>query len=144
MSIRSAIKVCALWTITWTAGGSIVGIGIGLGDTGHVGSLGSILILGAAGSIFGAVGGGVFAPVFTWIASRMPSSSALAAVATLLGTLSGLLGIYIADRVVGITNAAVVGSVAGAISGLACWVIPASAYGHHKRTAEPATRSNSP
>src|SRR5689334_14710592 len=110
MSTRRVIKFLAWWTITWIAGGAIIGIIMGLGDTGHVGSFGTILILVIAGFIFSVVGGCVFAPLFTWLTPQMPSRSARAGVATVLGTLSGLLGIYIADRVVGITNAFVVGS----------------------------------
>jgi len=134
MSPRRVMKFFAWWTITWIVGGAMVGIIMGLGDTGHVGSLGALLILVIAGSIFGVVGGGVFAPLFTWLIPQMPSRSMRTGVAAVLGALSGLLGISIADRVVGITNAFVVGSVAGAITGLACGALSVSEYGHHKKS----------
>src|SRR5438552_3218963 len=111
MSIRRIIKFFAAWAVTWIVGGAIIGIIMGLGDTGHLGSLGTILILVTAGAIFGGVGGSFFAPLFTWLTPQLPARSARAGVATALGTLSGLLGIYIADRVVGIANAFALGSV---------------------------------
>lgn len=135
MSIRRIIKFFAAWAITWIVGGAIIGIIMGLGDTGHVGSLGTILILVTAGAIFGGVGGSVFAPLFTWLTPQLPARSARAGVAAVLGTLSGLLGIYIADRVVGITAAFAVGSVAGAVTGLVCGALSVSEYGHHKSAA---------
>lgn len=135
MNVRRIIKFLAAWAITWIVGGAIIGIIMSLGDTGHVGSLGTILILVTAGAIFGGVGGSVFAPLFTWLAPQLPARSARAGVAAVLGTLSGLPGIYIADRVVGITDALTVGSVAGAVTGLACGALSVSEYGQHKRTA---------
>jgi hypothetical protein len=135
MSIRRIIKFFGAWVITWIAVGAIIGIIMGLGDTGHVGTLGTILILVTAGAIFGVVSGGVFAPLFTWLTPQLRARSVRAGVAAVLGTLSGLLGIYIADRVVGITNSFAVGSVAGAITGFVCGALSVSEYGHHKNAA---------
>lgn len=138
MSIRRVIKLFALWTILGILGGAIIGLGIGLGDTGHVGSAGSILIFATAGSIFGVVGGVVFAPPFTWLSPQMPSGSVRAAVAAILGTVAGLLGAYLADQAIGLTNPFVVGSVAGATTGLACLALSVSESGHRKTSVEQA------
>ena len=136
MSIRRVIKFFVAWAITWVVVGVIVGVIImGLGDTGHVGSLGTILVLVTAGAVFGVVSGSLFAPLFTWLAPLLPARSVRAGAASVLGALSGLLGIYIADRVVGITNAFVIGSVAGAITGFVCGAFSVSEHGHHKGAA---------
>lgn len=129
MSIQRAIKFFAWWTITSIVGGVIIGVIMGLGDTGHVGSLSTILIFVGTGAIFGIVGGVVFAPLFSWLEPQLPKRSARAGVAVVLGTLSGLLGIYVVDSVAGIVNAFAVGSVIGAITGFICMVISVSEYG---------------
>ena len=131
MSIQRAIKFFAWWVITSIVGGIIIGIITGLGDTGHVGSLSTILIFVVAGAIFGVVGGVVFAPLFSWLEPQLPAWSTRGSVAIVLGTLSGLLGIYVVDSVAGIAHAFAVGSAIGAITGFICMVFSVSEYRHH-------------
>ena len=133
MSIQRAIKFFAWWTITSIVGGVIIGVITGLGDTGHVGSLSTILIFVVTGAILGIVGGVIFAPLFSWLEPQLPKRSARGGVAVVLGTLSGLLGIYVVDSVAGIAHAFAVGSVIGAITGFICMVLSVSEHGHHNK-----------
>lgn len=96
------------------------GIIMGLSDTGHVGFLGAVFILAIAGIIFGFVGGIAFALMFTWVAPLLSSRWPRIGVGTLLGALAGLPGIFVADKIVGISDALKIGSIAGAAAGLAC------------------------
>ena len=122
MSFLRIIKIIAVWTAMWILIGAVIGILMGLGDTGHVGFYGTILMVATAGAIFGFVGGASFAPVFTWFAHRLSAKPARGAGAALLGTLAGLVGVFVTDRIVGITHALLVGSIAGAVTGVVCHV----------------------
>lgn len=109
---------------------------MGLGDTGHVGFLEVILILGTAGLIFGTTGGVVFACLFISLLPLLTLRLARVAVGAVLGGLSGLLGIYLADRLVGISNAFAVGSLAGSLTDLVCGALSFSRDDHHEIAAQ--------
>ena len=123
MSFLRIIKIIAGWTAMWILIGTVLGILMVLGDTGHVSFFGTILIVATAGAISGFIGGVSFAPLFIWFAHRLSAMPARrVGGAALLGTLAGLLGIFVTDRIVGITHALLVGSIAGAVTGVVCHV----------------------
>ena len=123
MNIRRIIKLAASWAIAWIAIGAIVGILFGFGDTGHVGALGTLIILVSAGAIFGSIGGLIFAPLFAWVESHLSAKGLRVVAAIILGALSGVLAIYVADKAVGIKNWVMIGSAAGAVTGLVFGII---------------------
>ena len=135
MSVRRVINFFTSWAVTWTVNGAIIGIILGLGDTGHVGFLLTVLIFVTAGAIFGVVDGFAFAPLFTWLAPQLPARSGRTGVAVVLGTLSGLLGSYVADSFMSIAHASAIGSVAGAITGSVCGALSRGESGHHRDAA---------
>lgn len=135
MNIRRVIKCFALWATIWIAGGILLGIVMGLGDTGHVGFLGTVIILTTAGALVGAVGGITFAPLFAWVAQHLPTRFGRTVIAAVIGSSSGLLGIYVADCAVGIADAFTIGGIAGAVIGFVCGAFSILDHEHHATVA---------
>lgn len=67
----------------------------------------------------------------SWFAPRLTTGPARAVVTVIVGVLSGLGNIYVADPVVGIKYALSIGSVAGAITGLFGGALSPSAHKYH-------------
>lgn len=126
MRARHITKLLASWTAAWSIGGAVIGVVMAFRDTGHVGFFGTILLLVTAGFMFGFVSGAVFAPLFTWIAPRLTARPFRSGVAAVVGAIAGAIGIFVADTVVGVTHAFVIGSLAGAMTGLVCGAFPVS------------------
>jgi hypothetical protein len=126
------LKVFTSWVLIWIVVGVIFsGLMIGLGDTGHVGPIGVILILLVASGIFGVIGGLVFALLFTWIVPRLSSRLARNGVAAALGALSGVLAMYVTDGFESMSYAFAIGSV-GAVTGFVCAARTEPESGHHE------------
>ena len=109
-----------------------------LGDTGHVGVLGTLLILACAGAFFGFAGGIPFALLFAFVAPRFASRVRRAVAAIVLGALSGFVGMYCADHVLcglGIENATWTGGVVGATIGFLCACLFVPNDEHHTTVA---------
>ena len=120
MNIRPVVKSFQSWATTSIVAATLIGFAMCLGDTGHVGALGTLLILACAGAFFGFAGGIPFALLFASVAPYVRTRLRRAVAAVVLGALSGLVGIYVTAAVVGISNSITIGSVAGAIIGLLC------------------------
>jgi hypothetical protein len=134
MSIQRVNKLFVCWTISSIVGGVIIGVITGPGDTGHVSPSSTMLIFVVTSAIFGVLGGVAFAPLFTWLEPQLTSMSLRGSVAVALGTLSGLLAIYVVDSIASIAHAFVVGMAVGAFNGLICMVLSVSEYGDHGNT----------
>ena len=117
MNIRLIVKCFESWAITSIVGGALIGSAMCLGDTGHLGTLGTLLLLSCAGAFFGFADGIPFALLFARVAPHLPTRARRASAAVVLGALSGLVGISVVNGVLGIANADWTGSVAGAITG---------------------------
>jgi hypothetical protein len=132
MRLRSVQSVFAAWAISWIVVGLLVGTVMGLGDTGHVGLLGTLVILGSAGAIFGTLGGVAFAGLFISLLPLLRLRLVRVGVAGVLGAVSGVLGIYVVDRIVGISGAIQIGTSAGSLTGIVCGALFDSADDRHQ------------
>ncbi len=117
MKTRPAINVFAFWVGSGVACGAAAGLLMGLGDCGHVGRMGALVIATTAGGIFGAVGGGVFALLFTLASRLLRARTARVGAGALLGALAGLAGGQVTDATVGIANASALGISLGVLLG---------------------------
>ena len=118
MNIHPFVKSFQSWATTSIVAATLIGLAMCLGDTGHIGSLGTLLILACVGALFGLAGGIPFALLFASVAPYMRTRFRRAVAAVFLGALCGLVGIYVAPAVPGISNSITIGSAAGAIIGL--------------------------
>lgn len=108
------------WLAIWIAFGVVIGIVMGLGETGHIGLGGTVFLLSLAGALSGFAGGFVFAPGLAFVFPRA-SSSVIALLLTLpVGGIAGIVGVAVADRLMGISHVVAVGSCGGALAGVAC------------------------
>ena len=135
MNIRPIVRCFQSWATTSIIGAILIGSVMCLGDTGHTGVLGTLLILACAGAFFGFAGGIPFALLFASVAPRLPTKPRRAVAAVVIGALSGLVGIYVAAHVLGIANTTTTGSAAGAIIGLFCGSFLVPNDEHHTTVA---------
>jgi len=114
------IKPFIIWLVSSIAIGAAIGIALSLGDTGHISPLGSIFIVVIAATGFGIAGGGIFAPLFVILSARLSSGIARVSMAAIAGLPSGLIGMYVADFLVVISNPIGTGSAFGVAIGSIC------------------------
>ena len=130
MNIHPLVKSFQSWATTSIVAATLIGLAMCLGDTGHIGARGTLLILAGVGALFGLAGGIPFALLFASVAPYLRTRLRRAIAAVVLGALCGLVGIYVTPPFPIISGSITIGSVAGAIIGLLCgsFLVPNDEY----------------
>lgn len=116
MSVRNGAKLLLGWTVAWVIAGAVIGALFATHDTGHVGAIGTLIILCGAGLVFGITSGVIF--IFACVALPLSWLPARIAIGVVIGAFAGIVGIYAADLLVGIVDRFVIGSIVSGITAL--------------------------
>jgi hypothetical protein len=135
MSIRYVIELFGVWTVTGIAGGAVIGAASG---PMHMAGVADVVIMVAiAGVVYGCAGGALFAPVFAWLSTRLPTATSVRCpVSLVLGALCGVLGMT-GVNAAGFTihHGVAFGMIAGSITGLLCVCIHGRDRTRHEEVA---------